>query len=123
MAACGCVSRQTQPLIAAFETLMIFCATIVLRIDMWTTTYVHVFDGPDGIADWFAGSALQPFLERLSDDERCAFLARYRDGLRDAYPVQSDGKSPARPIRACSSSRSQQLIVGGVRRRAGRRSA
>ena len=40
----------------------------------------------------FAGSALHPFLELLSDDERCAFLGRYRDGLRDAYPAQPDGK-------------------------------
>jgi trans-aconitate 2-methyltransferase len=56
------------------------------------TTYVHALDGPEGIADWFAGSTLQPFLEKLSDDERCAFLERYRDGLRQAYPAQSDGK-------------------------------
>ena len=48
-----------------------------------------MFDGTEEIADWFAGSALQPFLELLSDDERCAFLARYRDGLRDAYPPRN----------------------------------
>jgi trans-aconitate 2-methyltransferase len=44
-------------------------------------------------ADWFAGSTLQPFLERLGDDERCEFLARYRTGLKEAYPVQSDGRT------------------------------
>ena len=59
---------------------------------MWMTTYVHVFDGLDAIVDWFAGSPLQPFLERLSDDERRAFLDRYRNELRDAYPARSDGK-------------------------------
>ena len=42
---------------------------------------------------WFAGSTLQPFLERLDDDERCEFLARYRKGLKDAYPVQPDGRT------------------------------
>jgi trans-aconitate 2-methyltransferase len=36
---------------------------------------------------------LQPFLERLDDDERCEFLARYRAGLKEAYPVQSDGRT------------------------------
>ena len=51
----------------------------------------HVVDGHEAIADWFAGSALRPFLELLSDDERCAFIGRYRDGLRDAYPAQPDG--------------------------------
>ena len=57
------------------------------------TTYVHPLDGPHSIADWFAGSTLQPFLERLGDDERCEFLARYRAGLKDAYPVQPDGRT------------------------------
>ena len=57
------------------------------------TTYVHPLDGPQEIADWFAGSTLQPFLERLDDDERCEFLARYRSGLKQAYPRQSDGKT------------------------------
>ena len=83
---------KTQPLIASFEDYYEWLRPVASRIDMWMTTYVHTFDGPEGIADWFAGSALQPFLERLSDDERCAFLARYRDGLRTAYPAQSDGR-------------------------------
>jgi trans-aconitate 2-methyltransferase len=83
---------KTQPLIASFEDYYEWLRPLASRIDMWMTTYVHVFDGPQGIADWFAGSALQPFVERLSDDERCEFLDRYRNGLRTAYPAQSDGK-------------------------------
>ena len=58
--------------------------------------FAHSFacdDGPHSIADWFAGSTLQPFLERLGDDERCEFLARYRKGLKEAYPVQPDGRT------------------------------
>src|SRR5271166_1277766 len=83
---------KTQPLIAEFEDYYAWLRPVAARIDMWMTTYVLTFDGPEVIADWFAGSTLQPFLERLSDDERCEFLARYRDGLRRAYPAQSDGK-------------------------------
>jgi trans-aconitate 2-methyltransferase len=83
---------KTQPLIADFEDYYEWLRPVASRIDIWMTTYVHAFDGPEGIADWFAGSALQPFLERLSDDERCAFLDRYRAGLRSAYPAQSDGR-------------------------------
>ena len=83
---------KTQPMIAEFEDYYAWLRPVAARIDMWMTTYVLMFDGPEEIADWFAGSALQPFLELLSDDERCAFLARYRDGLRDAYPAQPDGK-------------------------------
>ncbi|HTR14787.1 MAG TPA: trans-aconitate 2-methyltransferase [Roseiarcus sp.] len=83
---------KTQPLIAEFEDYYDWLRPFGAWIDMWMTTYVHVVDGPDAIADWFAGSTLRPFLELLSDDERCAFIGRYRDGLRDAYPPQPDGK-------------------------------
>ena len=83
---------KTQPLIAEFEDYYEWLRPLASRIDLWLTTYVYPLDGPEVIADWFAGSTLQPFLEQLSDDERCAFLARYRDGLRQAYPAQSDGK-------------------------------
>src|SRR5271165_6868982 len=83
---------KTRPLIASFENYYEWLRPIASRIDLWMTTYVHVFEAPEGIAEWFAGSALQPFLERLSDDERCAFLDSYRDGLKTAYPAQSDGR-------------------------------
>jgi len=83
---------KTQPLIAEFEDYYDWLRPLAPRIEMWMTTYVHVVDGPDAIADWFAGSTLRPFLDLLSDDERCAFIERYRDGLRDAYPPQPDGK-------------------------------
>jgi trans-aconitate 2-methyltransferase len=83
---------KTQPMISSFEDYYEWLRPVASRIDMWMTTYVHAFDGPEAIADWFAGSTLQPFLEWLSDDERCEFLGRYREGLRDAYPAQSDGR-------------------------------
>lgn len=83
---------KSQPLIAAFEDYYEWLRPVCCRIELWTTTYVYAFDGADGIVDWFAGSPLQPFLERLSDDERSAFLDQYRRELRSAYPVRSDGK-------------------------------
>ena len=84
---------KTRPLIASFEDYYEWLSPFADSVDIWMTTYVHAFSGPDGIADWFAGSALLPFLERLEDDERCAFLRRYREGLAEAYPAQSDGKA------------------------------
>ncbi len=83
---------KTRPVISEFEDYYGWLRPSASRIDVWMTTYVHAFDGADGIAEWFAGSALRPFLEVLSDDERCDFLARYREGLRNAYPAQPDGK-------------------------------
>jgi trans-aconitate 2-methyltransferase len=82
---------KTQPLIAAFENYYEWLQPVTSRIDIWMTTYVHAFDGPQSAADWFAGSAPQPFLERLEDDERRAFMAHYRDRIKDAYPARSDG--------------------------------
>ncbi len=84
---------KTQPLIADFESYYDWLRPAASQIDIWMTTYVHPLDGPHSIADWFAGSTLQPFLERLGDEERCEFLARYRAGLKDAYPIQSDGRT------------------------------
>jgi trans-aconitate 2-methyltransferase len=84
---------KTQPLIAGYEDYYDWLKPVASRVDVWMTTYVHPLDGPQEIADWFAGSTLQPFLERLNDDERCEFLARYRSGLKQAYPRQSDGKT------------------------------
>jgi trans-aconitate 2-methyltransferase len=84
---------KTQPLIAGFDDYYDWLRPLASRVDIWMTTYVHPLDGPQSIADWFAGSALQPFLERLGDEERCEFLVRYRKGLKDAYPTQPDGRT------------------------------
>jgi trans-aconitate 2-methyltransferase len=84
---------KTQPLIAGYEDYYDWLRPTASRIDIWMTTYVHPLDGPQSIADWFAGSTLQPFLERLGDEERCEFLARYRAGLKEAYPTQPDGRT------------------------------
>jgi trans-aconitate 2-methyltransferase len=84
---------KTQPLIAGYEDYYDWLGPQASLVDVWTTTYVHPLEGPQSIADWFAGSTLQPFLERLDDDERCEFLARYRNGLKEAYPAQSDGRT------------------------------
>jgi trans-aconitate 2-methyltransferase len=62
------------------------------KLDIWQTIYIHPLDGVDGVVDWFEGSALRPFLEPLNEDERFAFLGRYREELAIAYPKQPDGK-------------------------------
>jgi len=84
---------KTRPLIADYESYYDWLRPAASRVDIWMTTYVHPLDGSQSIADWFAGSTLQPFLERLADEERCEFLARHRSGLKDAYPAQPDGRT------------------------------
>lgn len=61
------------------------------RLDLWRTTYVHPLDGAQGVVDWFAGSALRPFLNPLSEKEREAFLAAYRREIVKEYAPRPDG--------------------------------
>jgi trans-aconitate 2-methyltransferase len=76
------------PVESYYELLKDCCA----QLDIWRTTYVHPLKGVDDIVRWFQGSALQPFLDALDDDEQRAFLSRYRNELAEAYPLQSDGR-------------------------------
>ncbi|ANC47517.1 trans-aconitate 2-methyltransferase [Pandoraea pnomenusa] len=62
------------------------------RIDIWRTTYHHpLAGGTPAVVEWFKGSALRPFLARLDEGEREAFLARYTDEIAKAYPALADG--------------------------------
>lgn len=64
----------------------------VAAIDVWRTTYYHRLDsGLDGVVEWFKGSALRPYLDRLPAADRPAFLAAYREALEGAYPLLADG--------------------------------
>ena len=87
---------KTQPLIAGYEDYYDWLRPAASQVDIWMTTYVHPLDGPQSIADWFAGSSLQPFLERLDDEERCEFLARYRNGLKDGLSRPARRADPVR---------------------------
>ncbi|MDQ0991375.1 trans-aconitate 2-methyltransferase [Streptomyces sp. V3I7] len=61
--------------------------------DVWQTTYFHVLQGEDPVLDWVKGTGLRPVLTALADDPeaRDAFIAEYRDLLRQAYPSASYG--------------------------------
>ncbi|HMN73976.1 MAG TPA: trans-aconitate 2-methyltransferase [Rhodoblastus sp.] len=61
------------------------------RLELWRTTYVHPLDGAQGVVDWFAGSALRPFLNPLTEKERESFLASYRREIIKEYAPRDDG--------------------------------
>ena len=63
------------------------------RLEIWETDYLQVLDGPNPVLEWTKGTALLPVLERLSESEGQAFLARYGERLLAAYPKQPDGKT------------------------------
>ena len=46
----------------------------------------------EGIVEWLGSTGLRPFLAPLDEDERVAFLGRYKSLLAEAYPLLADGK-------------------------------
>lgn len=62
------------------------------RVDLWTTEYIHVMDGPEDIVEWYKGTGMRPFLDALpSEAERARFTADYLAAIRQAYPARPDG--------------------------------
>ncbi|MER5735430.1 trans-aconitate 2-methyltransferase [Streptomyces sp. NPDC002262] len=61
--------------------------------DVWETVYCQLLQGEDPVLDWVKGTALRPVLTALADDPEAtdAFLAQYRDLLREAYPPGPHG--------------------------------
>ncbi len=48
--------------------------------------YPHVLENSDAVADWSAGTALLPYMERLEAELREPFMQRYRQKLRQYWP-------------------------------------
>ncbi|KMO33007.1 trans-aconitate methyltransferase [Methylobacterium tarhaniae] len=61
-------------------------------VDLWRTTYVHPLRGHRGIVEWVRATGLRPFLAPLDREGQAAYLARYEAALRQAYPMQDDGR-------------------------------
>ncbi|MFT3898618.1 MAG: methyltransferase domain-containing protein [Gordonia sp. (in: high G+C Gram-positive bacteria)] len=62
-----------------------------LRVDAWSTTYLHVLTGDDPVFEWISGTGARPFLQGLDDQLRPRFAEEYRTMLRAAYPARDFG--------------------------------
>ena len=82
-----------QPPVHAPATYHRWLAPRTRRLDIWTTEYLHVLEGPDPVLGWVKGTVLRPLLATLDDADKARFLALYAERLRAAYPAMDDGKT------------------------------
>jgi len=83
------IEREEIPPPTAYYDLL---KPLSARVDIWSTIYNHVLAGPQAIVDWVLGTGLRPYLARLDEGERSAFLEQYVAGIGEAYPPRIDGK-------------------------------
>jgi trans-aconitate 2-methyltransferase len=61
-------------------------------VNIWRTEYQHVLKDAKAIVEWVKGTGLQPYLQRIEDEEaKNAFLGEYEKRLGEAYPEMADG--------------------------------
>jgi trans-aconitate 2-methyltransferase len=61
-------------------------------VDVWRTTYYHpLAGGAAAIVDWVRSAALTPYLDRLEEADKAAFLTRYHAAIQEAYQPMPDG--------------------------------
>jgi trans-aconitate 2-methyltransferase len=64
------------------------------HVTAWETDYIQrlepAYDGHP-VRHFTEATALRPFVEKLAEDERAAFLAEYEAELAQHYPIEEDG--------------------------------
>ncbi|HET7715691.1 MAG TPA: trans-aconitate 2-methyltransferase [Bauldia sp.] len=65
---------------------------LAASVDVWHTTYYHVLPDAAAIVEWVKGTGLRPWLDRLDDSDRRAYLAAYSERIAETYPPLFDGR-------------------------------
>ncbi len=58
---------------------------------IWETTYYHKVKGFDGVIEWYSGSGLKPYLDKLDDNLKEEFLNDLKVEIKKNYKLYSDG--------------------------------
>jgi trans-aconitate 2-methyltransferase len=86
-------THQYDPGFARDEGYARALAPLGAHLDIWTTDYLHLLDGPDPVFAWMSGTGLRPFLQALDGPERVDFEADVRARLARAYPPEPEGRT------------------------------
>jgi trans-aconitate 2-methyltransferase len=82
-------TRNDLPAPEAYYDLL---KPVCSRIEIWHTVYNHVMAGPQGVVEWFKGSALRPFLSALDARMGEDFVAAYTARIAEHYKLRFDGQ-------------------------------
>ena len=83
-------SMLTIPQVTLYYDALVADAS---RLDLWTTEYSHVLDGPEAIVDWIASTGLRPYLDALADEaERTRFRTMLVERVSAGYERRADGR-------------------------------
>ena len=83
---------KTRPFNESMEGLYALLSPISTSLDIWEATYLHVMRDVAAVVELMEATRLAPFLAPLDPADRREFLARYAAELREAYPVEPDGR-------------------------------
>jgi len=62
-------------------------------LEIWETTYYHVLSSHAALIEWYKGTGLRPFLEKLPGDEyRKEFMDEVLNECKQGYYIHGDGK-------------------------------
>ena len=62
------------------------------KLHIWVTDYYHIMNEHVDILNFFRGTALNPYTEKLDENEQKVFLDRVLENFKKAYPAQDNGK-------------------------------
>ncbi len=66
-------------------------APLASDLQLWQTTYYHRMASADQILEWYRGSSLRPYLQRLDAQEGDAFVGEVRHATEQAFRPQTTG--------------------------------
>lgn len=63
------------------------------QLDLWETTYYHILPSHSDLVEWYKGTGMKPFLERLPDEKsRMEFEREVLDRCKIGYKTSVDDK-------------------------------
>lgn len=65
--------------------------TCASSYQVWETTYYHALPNYEAVLEWYRGSGLQPYLQRLDAEEGAQFEADIMAGVREIYHTRPNG--------------------------------